>query len=91
MREVTIPVTFRIGTIGEIGLGGLKVLWVSSETDDGTEYSLFSGAGVGSSLMEGAIKRSGKYLHAEASIRGLAEELFNHLRTALAEQEAAGG
>jgi hypothetical protein len=90
-RKVIIPVEFEIGTLEQIGYGGFKVTWVSSETDDGTEYDLTAGAGVGSDLIEASVKRGDVYVWAKASVRPLTTELWNQMRTDLNRLIEEGG
>jgi hypothetical protein len=84
--QVTIPVTFDVGTLEDMGLGGFKVVWLDVEADD-REFSLTAGAGCGSPYLEASVTGGGQpSVYARADIRLLAQELWNQLRLA---QEAA--
>jgi hypothetical protein len=89
MIEVTLPITFKIGTGEEVGLGGFKVPWVDADDPRNPErhFGLTAGAGVGSSLLEASVtdESDGKprYLYAKARINDLATALFDALAEAL--------
>jgi hypothetical protein len=80
MREVTLAVTFKVGTIQEIGLGGFKVGWFDATTEDGTELSLTAGAGFGNPLLEASASRGGKHVYASTDMRKVAEAIFDELQ-----------
>ena len=87
-REITLTVTFKIGTLAQIGMSGLK----QSRADagqDGREYSLTCGAGLGSSLLEAGITEGKRSLYARASISPLASDIFDALKPALEDLPAA--
>lgn len=75
MREVVIPVTFKIGDLSEIGIGGFKTGWVDAE-EDGTRFSLTSGAG---------------RVYAMANITEVATALWNEMRNDLPGGEKDAG
>lgn len=82
-RQVTIPVTFMVGSLDDIGLGGFKVGWLDAE-QDGRAYSLTAGAGVGSPYLEGSLHGPDGQpaVYAQADIRALASALWDALRQA---------
>jgi hypothetical protein len=90
MREVTIPVTFKIGTIEELGYGGFKTTWLESD-HAGAKFDLTSGAGVGSPLLEGSARRDGTSVYAQADIQPLGQVLFGELERELNRQEPPRG
>jgi hypothetical protein len=79
-RQVTVEITFDVGTLDEIGLGGLKVGWADAERD-GREYSLTAGAGVGSSLLEASVRgpEDKPPVYAQADIRTMVRALWRQL------------
>lgn len=81
-RELTLTITFKIGTLAQIGLGGLKQPWIDAKRD-GREYDLTCGAGLGSSHLEAHVRDGKRNLYARASIKPLATDLFNALNSAL--------
>ena len=91
METIKIEVEFRVGTLEEIGLGGLHVNWVSvnrtlSDGNGGTEeieYELTAGAGVGNPLLDASARVGGKSLYARASVTGLCADLFDELTARL--------
>lgn len=66
----TIEIEFEVGTIKEMGYGGLKQGWIDAE-DKGQKLSFTAGAGVGSALLEASVSdpEEGDYLVAHADIR----------------------
>jgi hypothetical protein len=85
-RQVTIPVTFDVGALEDIGLGGFKVSWLDAE-QDGRTYSLTAGAGVGSPYLEASVTGGGQPgAYARADIRKLASVLWDALRAAQADE-----
>lgn len=79
----TIKIEFEVGTVRELGFGGLKQSWIDAE-DKGQRLSLTAGAGLGSPLLEASIKDGDDYLFAKADIRPVAEAIFRILQSQLA-------
>jgi hypothetical protein len=90
-RKVTLEITFDVGTLEEIGLGGFKAGWLDSERD-GREYSLTAGAGVGSPYLEASVRGPGGQpsVYAQADIRTLVSSLWHQMETIQAGMTAAG-
>jgi hypothetical protein len=68
-KIVTLEIEFTVGTIEEIGIGGLKQPWVD--------------AGLGNPLMEASIKDGDRNLYAHADMRKFAPKVFDMLSAAL--------
>jgi hypothetical protein len=82
METVKLEIEFDIGSIEELGFGGFKVGWLDAE-QDGTKYSLTSGAGCGNGLLEASVSKEGNHLYAKSDIRTLAQKLFEVLEDRL--------
>lgn len=65
---VIIHMELRIGSIKEIGMGGLKQGWVSAERN-GLQLSITSGAGLGNGYLEATIDDGKDSLYAQADIQ----------------------
>jgi hypothetical protein len=91
MREVTIPVTLKIGTLKELGMGSLKIEWVSSDAPNGTELRVSCGAGVGNPLIEGMAKLGERYVWAQGNIMPFAQALFEELMVEMGKPEVVPG
>ena len=89
-RQVTVQLTFDVGTLDDIGLGGFKIGWVDAE-QDGREYSLAAGAGCGSSLLEASVRGPDGQpsVYAMADIRTLVSALWPQMEAIQAELAAA--
>jgi hypothetical protein len=81
-KIVTLEIEFTVGTIEEIGIGGLKQPWVDSD-HQGRHYSITAGAGLGNPLMEASIKDGDRNLYAHADMRKFAPKVFDMLSAAL--------
>lgn len=81
----TIEIEFEVGTIKEMGYGGLKQGWIDAE-DKGQKLSFTAGAGVGSALLEASVSdpEEGDYLVAHADIRPVATAIWRILQAAVA-------
>jgi hypothetical protein len=90
VKDITIPLTFKVGTLDEIGMGGFKTGWVSAE-QDGTKYEITSGAGLGNARLEASARRDGKSVYASADIRTVADQLWPQLAQELIAQVLSGG
>jgi len=88
MKKVYVEMEFTVGTLKEIGLGGLKQPWIDA-VQNGREYSLTTGAGVGSSLLEASVSEGGRAVYARADMSEFAPEVFDMLTAALAELAAS--
>lgn len=97
MEEITVPVTFKIGTLTEMGIGALRQGWISAPDprNPDREFALTCGAGLGNDLMTATVldssvgdKENG-YLVAETSVQRLAAALFDALGKALDKSLAA--
>ena len=92
MEKVKLELEFAIGTIEELGYGGLKQPWIDAEAqgNDG-KYALYCGAGLGNWLLEASGERDGQHLYAQADIRPLATAIFIELgvRLGAAQQDPA--
>ncbi len=76
-EKITLPVEFEIGTLEEIGLGGLKMNWLSGGPDeDGRTFSLESGTGLGNPWLEASGHLGSQNIYARGDIRELAQKLF---------------
>ena len=86
--RVTLEITFEIGTIDDVGFGGFKVGWLDAE-EDGCQYDLTAGAGVGSPLVEASVRADGKpSVYARADIRDLTRRLWRLMDAVQAELAA---
>ena len=88
MKKIKIEMEFTVGTLDEIGMGGFKVPWVDAE-QDGRVFTITSGAGVGSPLLEASVTEGGHWVHAKASMAEFAPKVFDMLAAELDAQ--AGG
>lgn len=89
-RRVTLEITFDVGTLEDLGLGGFKTGWLGSE-QDGRAYSLTAGAGVGSSLLEASVSgpEGSPSVYARTDIRTLVSSLWHQMATIQDEMAAA--
>jgi hypothetical protein len=79
-RQVTLEITFDVGALEDIGLGGFKTGWLDTEQDD-REFSLTAGAGCGSPYLEAHVSGGGQpAVYAQADIRTLTGQLWDALR-----------
>lgn len=89
-RRVTVEITFDVGTLEDIGLGGFKVGWLGSK-QDGREYDLTAGVGVGSSLLEASVRgpEGSPSVYAQADIRAMVSALWRQMEAIQGEMAAA--
>lgn len=87
---VRLHLDFAVGTLTEIGLGGLQVPWIDA-TQEGTRYDVTCGAGVGNGFLNVGAVRGSTGQYARASITDLAQTMFGILERRLdaAADEAA--
>ena len=80
-RKVTLQITFEVGTLEDIGLGGFKVGWLNAE-QDGRELTVTAGAGVGSPYLEASVTgpEGQPSVYARTDIRTLTEDLWTAMR-----------
>jgi hypothetical protein len=77
-EEITLEITFKVGSLEEIGLGGFKQPWIDAERD-GREFDLTCGAGVGNPYLEASARAGGDAVYARADISELAPKLWDAL------------
>jgi hypothetical protein len=81
-REITIPVTFRIGSVKTLGLvGGPQQEWATAEHPHHPDrrYDLAIGAGVGNTPMAARTRHGDRRLNAHADLTEFCETLFREL------------
>jgi hypothetical protein len=75
MWKLTLEIEFDVGTLEELGLGGLRQSWVDA-SHEGREYSLTCGAGLGNTLLEGSVSDGDRAVYARSTVNDLAQKLF---------------
>jgi len=83
IAEHEITLTFKVGTVKEPGISGLKQTWLEAE-DNGQRLALTSGAGLGNPLLEASIKDGEEYLYAQTDVRLGVQAIFEILQRQLA-------
>jgi hypothetical protein len=85
--RVIIHLELDIGTVNELGLGGLKQGWVDSTDDRDRKLSITAGAGVGSPLLEASITDGKDHLYARADIHQFGSLIFRALTEELEKRQ----
>jgi hypothetical protein len=82
---VRLHLDWHVGALTDIGIGGLKMEWLTAEDDQtGISYDLTSGAGLMNPHLEASARRDGHGVYARADIRPLTRTLFDYLERRLA-------
>jgi hypothetical protein len=83
MDKVTLEIEFEIGTLAELGYGGLKQSWINADVGP-VQFSLTCGAGVGSPYMEASASDGDTAVYARADASRLAPKVWDLLAARLA-------